>query len=99
MKNIHLMCYIFFTERESTCVSNYLCSLYFAVSMTSFCGYMNIRPRMTSELICAVINSLLNKFIAAVIIGDMSSITKSYASTLTNYDYSRKKMEVINLFA
>ncbi|GJQ80337.1 hypothetical protein Trydic_g12214 [Trypoxylus dichotomus] len=81
-------------QNQTTCVNDYLCSLYFAVSLSSFVGYMNIRPRTAGEITFMVFNTIVNKFIAAVVIGDMSSITKSYASTLTSFDYSRRKMEL-----
>ncbi|KAI4461807.1 cyclic nucleotide-gated cation channel subunit a [Holotrichia oblita] len=82
------------TNRTTTCVNNYLCSLYFSVSLTSFSGYMNTRPRTVIELVILIFNTIVNKFIAAVVIGDMSSITKSSSSTLMNFDYSRGKMEL-----
>ncbi|KAK9746467.1 Cyclic nucleotide-binding domain [Popillia japonica] len=82
------------TNRTTTCVNTYLCSLYFSVSLTSFSGYMNTRPRTVIELVILIFNTIVNKFIAAVVIGDMSSITKSSSSTLMNFDYSRGKMEL-----
>lgn len=92
--NSYLPLIMIFIDRTTTCVNTYLCSLYFSVSLTSFSGYMNTRPRTVIELVILIFNTIVNKFIAAVVIGDMSSITKSSSSTLMNFDYSRGKMEV-----